>query len=327
MENKKKSADAADCVHCHICQKNCEFLSKYKIDIGDSEELKKLSYHCFLCGTCTRVCPKGIDGRQIILNMRREAADLSGGQPKEKGYRMLLAEKKDYLFKNYRHVTKKSVFFPGCNFPSFYPATTKKLVKLLKDEAGIGVVYDCCGKPVAELGMQEQEERIIRRLSERLEKNGVTEVITACPNCFHFLKPRLAIQVTDIYEKLGELGIGSKITGGSPVFLPCPDREDKDILENICTFMAQDCSIVNEVQCCGLGGCAGAKEADLAQNMAEKISETAGDKVYTYCASCSGNLKRNGCKDARHVLTEILETYEEPDTGKSMLNRIKTKLR
>lgn len=42
------------CTHCHVCQNQCEFLKKYGIDIGDTEKLKELSYHCFLCGKAQR---------------------------------------------------------------------------------------------------------------------------------------------------------------------------------------------------------------------------------------------------------------------------------
>lgn len=59
----KSKNDVSECIHCHVCQKHCEFLKKYGIDIGDTEKLKELSYHCFLCGKCTEVCPIGIDGR------------------------------------------------------------------------------------------------------------------------------------------------------------------------------------------------------------------------------------------------------------------------
>ena len=55
------------CTHCHVCQNQCEFLKKYGIDIGDTEKLKELSYHCFLCGKCTEVCPENIDGREYII--------------------------------------------------------------------------------------------------------------------------------------------------------------------------------------------------------------------------------------------------------------------
>lgn len=73
----KSKNDVSECIHCHVCQKHCEFLKKYGIDIGDTEKLKELSYHCFLCGKCTEVCPIGIDGRDYILKF---AGKMSGRQ-------------------------------------------------------------------------------------------------------------------------------------------------------------------------------------------------------------------------------------------------------
>ena len=98
-------------------------------------------------------------------------------------------------------MTEKSVLFPGCNFPSVYPKTTKVLVELFEKEAGIGVVYDCCGKPIADIGMEDEEERIMQGIQKRMDDAGVTEVITMCPNCYAFLKPRLTIRVVNIYQK------------------------------------------------------------------------------------------------------------------------------
>ena len=54
--------------------------------------------HCFLCGKCTRVCPKGIDGRKIILEMRRQAATENGEKPAEKGYGMRALGKEELPF-------------------------------------------------------------------------------------------------------------------------------------------------------------------------------------------------------------------------------------
>ena len=39
----KSKNDVSECIHCHVCQKHCEFLKKYGIDIGDTEKLKELS--------------------------------------------------------------------------------------------------------------------------------------------------------------------------------------------------------------------------------------------------------------------------------------------
>ena len=190
-----------DCIHCGLCRKHCSFLEKYKLDIGQIEEREDLIYHCFLCGKCTEVCPQNIDGREIILRMRQKQVKENQGKVKEKGYAMLIKEKKDYLFRNYQNATVKSVLFTGCNFPSFYPATTKYLIEKLQKEKGIGVVFDCCGKPIAELGLKEQEERIIAEIEQKLCREGVEEVIMLCPNCYFFLKSRLKVKVVSIYEK------------------------------------------------------------------------------------------------------------------------------
>lgn len=322
---EKKSNHATECIHCHICRNQCPFLEKYQIDIGDTVRLNELAYHCFLCGKCTEVCPKGIDGREIVLEMRRSLVEKNKGNPPDKGYGILLLEKKDYLFKNYRHASPGSVLFPGCNFPSFYPETTKRLVQLLKEKAGIGVIYDCCGKPVSELGMADQEARVIHQIEERLGKEHISELIMVCPNCYYYLKDRLSVRVVSIYEKLKELGIGKKIVGGGYILRPCPDREKSKWLVQAESFFENKCEIITDINCCGLGGCARGKEPEIARGFSDNLGDRKREKIYVYCGSCAGSLAGNGCKNVHHVLTEILGENELPDTRKSMINRVKTK--
>ena len=83
--------------------------------------------------------------------------------------------------------------------------------------------------------------------------------------------------------------------------------------------------IIKGTQCCGLGGCAGGKEPELAKGMACHVTEEGYETVYTYCASCAGNLTRNGGQGVSHLLTEILDYHEQPDVAKSMINRMKTR--
>lgn len=323
MSQNKKTADPSACVHCHLCQKSCRFLEKYQMDIGDIHKIEPLAYHCFLCGKCTQVCPKGIDGREIILNLRRSQVRENKGRVKEKGYAMLIKEKKDYMFQNYRNGRYKRVLFPGCNFPSFYPETTRLLADLLREKDEIGIVFDCCGKPVAELGMEEDAQKIVNRIDRKLQAMHVDELIMVCPNCYAYLNGRLNIKVVMIYDKLRELGIGEKIKEKIRIFPPCPDRGTEKILGTIRPFLEEEPEIITESQCCGLGGCAGQKEADLAMEMV-KAAATGGN-VCTYCASCSGSFARKGFDQADHILLKILGITEKPDTAKSMINRMKTK--
>lgn len=324
MEQRNRTPDASECVHCHLCQENCVFLKKYGIDIGDTDRLRELAWHCFLCGKCTEVCPAGIDGRGVIMDMRRGLAAEDGGAFVSRKYKRTVSEKQDYLFRNYKHGAKKRVLFPGCNFPSVYPKTTRALVKLLEERAGIGVIYECCGKPIADLGLEGQEKTIIQELERRLKEHHVEELILLCPNCYAYLKPRLSIRVKNIYELLRELGAGFKAAGGARIFRPCPDRENGEWLASIAYFLGEPCEEITEIQCCGLGGCAGAEEPELSRSFAGKLKDIPGT-IYTYCGSCAGQLTRNGCRQVCHILPEILGIQEKPDTVKSLINRMKTK--
>lgn len=321
---KDKTTDVSQCIHCGKCREHCSFLDKYKLDLSDIKELRKLAYHCFLCGKCTQVCPKGIDGRKLILNLRREQVEGNNDRVSGKGYGTLLGEKREYLFRNYRHASGKRVLFPGCNFPSLYPSTLKKLQLILEEKAGIGMALDCCGKPVGELGLSKEEQRIIEAIQRRLDAYGVEEVIMLCPNCYYYLRPRLRQKVTSIYEVLDELHVGRQIEERIPLYLPCPDRETKEWMTFLEPFLTKGFDSAEEIQCCGLGGCAGVKEPELALGQSSILKKNGYKKLYTYCASCCGQFNRQGI-DAVHLIPEVLETGERPDTGKSLLNRAKWK--
>lgn len=318
---------ADKCIDCGRCTEKCSFLSKHDINLREFENKgEELAYNCFLCGKCRQACPVGIDGREISLGARKET--VNKGRFEAKKYLLTLMEKKDYLFKNYRSGWKKTVLFPGCNFPSFYPETTKKLIRELKRTADIGVVFDCCGKPVYELGLTEAGEKIINSIDNRLAEMGVEEIVTLCPNCYYFLKDRLKVGITDIYTKLHELGIeGSLEVNPMNVFIPCPDRSERLIMDSIGPYVGS--SVINEiddVQCCGLGGHGGVKEPELSRAFINKLRSKQLYNVYTYCATCCGNFSRNGIEGVKHILCEIMGSDEAPVKGiSSLLNRARFK--
>lgn len=313
-----------NCIHCGLCTKSCAFLQKYGLDLAALAEHQELAYHCFLCGDCARSCPKHIDGRQLALNLRRAQTRANGDNLAESGYGALLAEKKKYLFKNYRGASGKTALFPGCNFPSFFPKTTDTLAELL-NEVGIGVIYDCCGKPVGDLGLEQEEARATEALRERLHRAGILRLVVLCPNCYQHLRAHLDIEIISIYEVLRELDYGALIDASpAPVFLPCPDRDERILFHQLQHFLPHAVPIDGS-QCCGLGGCAAAKEPELARSFSQRFRELSHPRIYTYCASCTGQLQRNGVENAVHILPELLGTHETPALSviQSLWNRAK----
>lgn len=323
-----------DCIHCGLCKKNCVFLKKYDIDLSEFEKRNDLAYNCFMCGKCKLVCPKDIDGRLIAKKMRDKEVIENNGKLSEKGYKGLIFEKRNYIFKNYKNVdikedgaenlkNGKSVLFTGCNFLSYMPDTANRLMQEMKMR-GIDVIFDCCGKPIYELGLNSESEEIIKNLQKRIDKYGITELIMVCPNCYYYLNGKLDVKITDIYTKLRELGIGKNLTGEILVFRPCPDRESETLLNHI-KMANKDVRVncVNE-QCCGAGGCASVKEKEISQKMRIDVKEQIGNrKVSTYCSTCFGFFRGENM-NVSHILSDILGV-EEGGLKNSLLNRMKYK--
>jgi len=318
------------CVQCGICTANCEFLKKHDINLLElHDEKAELCYECLLCGNCSLNCPSEIDGREMVLNMRRTMNNQ--GKLDKKRYKSIILEKNNYLFKNYSGSKKETVLFPGCNFPSFFPETTKKLIELLHEKLDAGVAFDCCGKPIEELGLVEDGQRIIHEINSRLLASGAKRLVTVCPNCYYFLKGKLDVEVIDIYSILYEIGyVNTEINGTYNVFTPCPDRKDKAILENIAKLVGKDArfEVVEDVQCCGLGGLASCVDKTIPKELMQKLKDKGLDSIYTYCATCYGNFSRSGINEPHHFLTDILNSSEKfPKGVASVLNRASFKFK
>lgn len=319
---------AKDCIHCGECTRNCTFLTKYNMDLKNFEEHNELAYSCFLCNKCKIVCPVDIDGAAIGIKHRRNEVSANGGKLAKKGYSGIVLEKYNYKFKNYKNANGlKSAIFTGCNFLSYTPNTANNLIDRMK-EFDIGVIFDCCGKPVSELGLKDKEEDIIEKLQKNLDDRGIEELIMVCPNCYYYLDGRLNVKMVDIYTKLKELGIGQNFDEDKVnMFKPCPDRATNHLEEKVAQFMPNT-EIVNlNEQCCGAGGCASVREPDLSSGFKEDVKAQAnGEKVYTYCATCTGMMKPKDI-DISHVLTKILGVEEDEKMSNSLMNRLKFKFK
>ena len=71
---------ARTCIGCGSCSATCTVsaisgMSVRKVLLGiqrgQYREVEKTLSHCMLCGKCTMVCPRGVNLRQLIINMRQ----------------------------------------------------------------------------------------------------------------------------------------------------------------------------------------------------------------------------------------------------------------
>ena len=261
--------------------------------------------------------------------MRKKQVKRNNNVIADKDYNMLLKEKNPYIFANYKNSNKKSVLFPGCNFISFFPKTGKELMDKLK-KYDIGVIFDCCQKPIDELGLNEDAERNLQSLKNKIKEANIEEIIVVCPNCYYFLGQKLDVKIITIYEKLKELNLGQSIKDENiPTYYPCPDREDKLFFKSIEPFIKGKIkNSFKDTQCCGLGGCASSKESEISTKFAKSVSLAGEEKLFTYCASCVGNFKRKGFSNSYHILPLILDVKEEVPLGmKSLFNRASFKFK
>lgn len=290
-----------NCIHCQQCTKHCSFLRKYSMDLSSFAERKELAYHCFLCGACHRACPKHLDGSRLSQEMREE---------NPQGFRVMKWKKVPYKFANNSNKISKELLFLGCNFPGYYPETSRMLIDTF-EKYQIDFSIDCCGKPVYETGDSWMTQKSIQHIKNLIDRKNIERLICVCPNCYYYLKDRLETEVISIYEKLQELGIGEKIEGQAYIFQPCPDKEHKEILRSMQPFLNGYILSNSDINCCGLGGLARKQEPELADGFLKLLEQKETKDVYTYCATCSGSLSKGANNNIKHLLSEILGVREE----------------
>lgn len=302
------------CAHCGNCTRTCAFLAGHSLDLAGFSRRPDLAFHCFLCGNCLAACPKNIDGRQVSLMLRSTLVASSAGRDALRPYKWILAEKRNYVFRNYRKATSGAVFFPGCNVAGYIPRTTRRMADFFR-QRGIGTVFDCCAKPVWELAGPDRAKRPLEKLKARLENAGVEEIITACPNCYHFLKEHIPIRVRDAFSALRALGHRAPALQEGPVYLPCPDRREQVFFRAAQELLTADLTVSQGAQCCGLGGGALARDPELVRKLRASIRNQRSGGLYVYCASCAAALNSAECGGVSHLLTEAFGIDEKPRPG------------
>ncbi|MDZ7641427.1 MAG: (Fe-S)-binding protein [Desulfurivibrio sp.] len=319
LPNRKKSALAlvSGCTRCGACATRCAFLQEYGLPgeiaaTWSAGQSKVDPFACSLCDLCAAVCPEKLEPGEFFLELRRRAA--ADPDFDSRPYRPLLSYERlgaSPLFAG-RSLPAgcKTVFFPGCTLPGSRPQSTRQLYNRLRELVpGLGLVLNCCHKPSHDLGLQSYFTKRFGDLQQALLKEGVREIVVACPNCYKvFLRYGGKLRVKSAWELLADQSppksLPSRVTSTSKVTIhdPCPLRHSSELQQAVRRLVASHGLEVKEMKsagrrtlCCGEGGAVGRVRPELAAHWGKLRREQAdGLPVLTYCAGCAGFLHRIG---------------------------------
>lgn len=295
------------CIDCGACLKPCAFLQRYGTPgaIARNEALHhhhhdNIAFECSLCGLCVAVCPEKLDCVELFLNMRRNSIAHDPSILKRfKGLRTYEKIGSSKLFRSHGVPTDcTSVFFPGCALAGTRPEQTWQLYHHLQQQISqLGLVLDCCTKPSHDLGDQDHFANQFGTLCDTLQQQGVTQVLTACPNCYQVFK-RYAPQfeVKTVYEQLdqGQLPSRAKTQGMLTIHDPCVNRFEPHIHQAVRSLISKSGLEIQEMTnkgktalCCGEGGCVMATDKELALSWRDRRAQQSQERlITTYCAGC-----------------------------------------
>ena len=311
-----------ECIQCTSCFNKCSLLEELGLTPGEiaqrlldgqfTDELIAAILRCDLCGHCAMDCLVNLDPSCMFIAAREWL--MVHGEITPDLYDIMLVDQDWNFFTIYRETYKihyddlqkdqyDLLFFPGCTLATYAPELTRLAYQWLTERGWqVGFSEMCCGKPLYSIGLIERERHYLNQLQEQLDKAHVTQVVTACPNCYHHLKMRLSgIKILSLYALLQEAGI--QVSGQERLTLhdSCPDRFEGTIGKEIRDLLSghelvEMPSHGKDAICCGSGGIVSMIEPEICQSRAQRrmseFYQSGANICVTGCMACAHRLAR-----------------------------------
>ena len=246
MEHTEYLSELLKCVRCGSCKALCPIYDEIATEamgtrgrlallrglssglISPSPILNDRIFSCTLCGTCSGLCPPGVDIREVIYHGRsilrktdkrrrllRVLTNFCIKKPRlsfkalsmiqhilfpylhRKGLIPFQPELPEYYLTDRHHVftvSKKRgrvAIFTGCTVNFLYPQFGESLISVLHRlgyEVILPVGEVCCGAPLRALGLEEEAVKLARKNFGIFSKLNVDAVLSLCPTCTLTLK-------------------------------------------------------------------------------------------------------------------------------------------
>jgi Fe-S oxidoreductase len=307
-------------------------------------------YTCTLCGNCDNTCMAGISVTDVLAAGRRDLYEI-GKAPnsvnslintiKESG-NVFALKKEDTDILGLNPFTKfpenaDLLFFKGC-YATYHSVPFKStmqsfnILKTLNVDFTVLEAEECCGSPAYLLGDMDTTRRFCEYNVSKIEDEGASRVVTACPGCYRVLKQvypklvgKLNFEVIHTTELLAEFIDAGKLvfqTNGNDKLNilyhdPCElgrhcgvYEEPRKILDSIPEVHLEEFDKNrDEAKCCGGGGGLTISNPNLANQIAQIRLHEAEEKniqtVVTACPACQLNFSAS--KDKYNIKVKILD--------------------
>lgn len=319
------------CIGCKACMEGCPMLDKFcetpkellKELLDSGEYDYKLPYSCMLCGYCTKVCPKGVDLKNLFLELRRDCVNETNGKlPKELSTQSVEFHQKfsfsNIFTSNIQELQSDTIFFPGCALISYSPELVQNTYDYLRQiSPGMGYYNKCCGKPTRFMGNEDRFQKYYSKLDYEFKLKNVKKIITGCQNCYMTIDDNSRdIEVISLWEFLADNGIpenkknmGKNIDYEFTLHDPCPTRDVDKIHDSVREILNQMDISIKEMEfnrgktlCCGSGGMVPITQNHIAKgHMKRRANAASTNHIITYCQECVESMRRGG-KCSYHIL-------------------------
>jgi len=312
------------CSKCGLCQSVCpvykitgndctvsrgHFIMLYGMIKGKLKMSKTINRYldlCLKCGACSKFCPSEIDVVDIIAFAKAEYFKVHHWE------KFISFFQKHFVFglglnilkifsknKKSKKFDKKVLYFGGCGTKINGNSSVVKILNACQIEV-ITPDFECCGIPFYVRGDLNNYEKYKKSFKEKIEKYGITDIVTTCASCEKTLKSYKLenIKIKNIFEYIRENNLEislkkhEKITFHKPCNLNNYD-DIKYILNN--TNNLEYIEMNDFDKCCGLNGVSKLKEykimSKIFSDKHKNIIDSGAKTVLTSCLGCEFILK------------------------------------
>ncbi len=178
-------------------------------EIGYTDTLADIVYHCTLCGACDVMCKRTLETERLLVieELRKNLVERKlvpkkaistlpqnlkkhhnvWGAPEINRFKWLDKDLRNSLAPNAR-----TAYFVGCNSAYKNPEIALATIRLLKAADVEFMILDekewCCGNPLLRAGFVDDANKVMAHNLEAIRDMGIETIVTSCAECYHTWK-------------------------------------------------------------------------------------------------------------------------------------------